>query len=103
MNAIQCLNLAFDADPNAIQSLVANRVPCNQFLADDRFVQVGECQVLNGQHYQVGALGLVNAVLAAEGLPMVASMWGEPDENGRRKLTGFCQYKPEDDGAQAEA
>lgn len=103
MDAVECLNIAFQADPNAVHALVANRVPCNRFLADDRFVVVGQCRVLPDENWQVGALGLVNAVLAASDLPLVASEWSEPDADGHRKLIGFCEYRPEDAGDQPEA
>lgn len=92
MTPVDVLNMAFAADPNAVHTLISNRVPCNQFLADDRFVVVGVCQVLPGEHFQVGAIGLVNAVLSAIGQPLVASQWSEPDSSGHRKLIGFCEY-----------
>jgi hypothetical protein len=93
MNAVEALNMAFKADPNAIHSLMCNRVPCNQFLADDQFVQVDAPPVLPDGNFQVGALGLVNAVLAANGLPLVAAKFSdEKDSEGRSKLLGFCEY-----------
>lgn len=93
MNAVKALNMAFKADPNAIHSLMCNRVPCNQFLADDQFVQVDASPVLPDGNFQVGALGLVNAVLAANGLPLVAAKFSdEKDSEGRAKLLGFCEY-----------
>lgn len=91
---IEVLNMAFKSDPNAIHALLVNRVPCNRFLADDKFVQVDEVPVLGKEYYQVGALGLINAVLAAHGLPLVAAKWSEEiDGDGRHKLVGFCEYK----------
>jgi len=96
MNTIDALNAAFRADPNAIHALMCNRVPCNQFLADDKFVQVDESPVLPDGHFQVGALGLVNAVLAANGLPLVAAkFWDARDAEGRAMLIGFCEYVTE--------
>jgi hypothetical protein len=93
MNAVEALNMAFKVDPNAIHSLMCNRVPCNQFLADDQFVQVDVSPVLPDGNFQVGALGLVNAVLAANGLPLVAAKFSdERDSEGRSKLLGFCEY-----------
>ena len=90
----QVLQNAFDEDPNAIHALVTNRVPCNQALADDVFVVVEESRVLPKGHWQVGALGLVNAILSANELPLVAIKFGEQDQDGRRKLLGFCDYTP---------
>lgn len=92
--ASDALNVAFQADANAVQALVINRVPCNQFLADDQFVIVESPPTLAGQHFQVGALGLVNAVLAASGLPLVALQFSEPDADGVSRLLGFCDYTP---------
>lgn len=106
---VAALNAAFEADPNAIHALVCNRVPCNEALADDPFVVVEAPAPLNTghrltdapqslqmprPHYQVGALGLINAVLAANGLPLIAVKFapieGSPGENS---VVGFCEYK----------
>lgn len=94
MNAVECLNVAFKADPNAIHALIVNRVPCNRSLADDPFIQVDGSPVLPPESFQVGALGLVNGVLSASGLPMVAIQFTDDmDGDGRRKILGFCEYK----------
>jgi hypothetical protein len=46
--------------------------------------------------YSVGALGLLNGVLGALGLPLIASMWSDPvDADGHPKLLGFCEYTPQ--------
>ncbi len=95
--AVAALQSAFEKDPNALHALIVNRVPCNQALADDEFVVVGQPSVLenNNTLFQVGALGLVNAVLAAYHLPLVAIAFDdERDENGRHKVVGFCEYTP---------
>jgi len=95
MNAVEALNVAFKSDPNAIRALMINRVPCNKFLADDQFVQVDEDRNLHGEHFSVGAIGLVNAVLAAHGLPLVAGMWEKhEDESQPKKFVGFCEIRP---------
>lgn len=92
---VDMLNEAFRRDPNAIHALIVNRVPCNQELADDEFVHVDRSPVLLGNHFQVGTLGVVNAVLASLKLPLVASMFSEEtDEDGRIQMIGFCEYKP---------
>ena len=90
---ISALQTAFISDPNAIHALIANRVPCNQLLADDPFVIVDQPQTLSSGNWQVGALGLVNAVLAANGLPLVAAKFSDDqDSDGRSKMLGFCEY-----------
>lgn len=90
--AAECLNTAFAADPNAIHALLVNRVPCSQALADHPHVVVDNPPVIEGQHYSVGALGLVNGVLTANGLPRIGAKF-EPmpsDQEGRFKIVGFC-------------
>lgn len=92
---VDALNGAFAADPGAIHALIVNRVPCNQALADDPFVQVDCPPVLRDGLFQVGAIGLINGVLAAIGLPLAATMFSdEKDSDGRSKLIGFTVYKP---------
>ena len=88
---VECLNSAFAADPNAIHALVVNRVPCNQALADHPHVVVDNPPVIEGQHFSVGALGLVNGILTANGLPRIGVKF-EPmpsDQEGRFKIVGF--------------
>lgn len=63
----ECLQSAFQADPAAMRALMCNRVPCNQALADHPLIV---CRPAGAADYvQVGALGLLNGVLAALGLP----------------------------------
>lgn len=91
--AVECLNTAFAADPNAIHALMVNRVPCNQALADHPDVVVDNPPVIEGQHFSVGALGLVNGILTANGLPRIGVKF-EPmpsDHEGRFKIVGFCE------------
>ena len=95
MNAIEVLQQAFNSDPNAIHSLICNRVPCNETLANDEFIPVEKVQVLENAYFQVGALGLINGILAASNLPLVSLKFSEKDELGRSKVLGFCEYKNE--------
>lgn len=88
---VEILNAAFNSDPGAIRSLMLNRVPCNRMLADDKFVQVYEDRNMHGEHFSVGAIGLINAVLAANGLPLVAGKW-EFSTDKPNKFVGFCEY-----------
>jgi hypothetical protein len=86
---LECLNIAFENDPNAVHALIANRVPCNERLADHPTVEVAASNV-EGLHFNVGALGLINGVLVALGLPKVAMVW---DHSGsRHQFTGFKEY-----------
>ena len=91
--AVATLNRAFAADPAAVHALLCNRVPCNLALADDPTIICGDEAVVPG--FTLGAIGLINGVLADLGLPLVASQWSdEADEQGRRKLVGFQSYEP---------
>lgn len=87
-SVIECMNSAFNADPEAIHALLVNYVPCNADLADHQYIQVGTNLVLE-RGFQVGALGLINGVLQSAGLPLVCSFWSAPGDDGRRKLLGF--------------
>lgn len=96
-----CLNTAFQADPDAIHALTRNRVPCNAALANHPYVVVDANVALNKvedgtlqiEHFSVGAIGLLNGVLTAIGLPRVA--WVIEDGPGnRRTFTGFTEYRP---------
>ena len=86
---------AFNADQNAIYALISNRVPCNESLADDKYVIVGQSKGLSDGNWQVGVMGLVNAVPAANNLPLVAVVFNDGDGlDGEPKMTGFCDYIP---------
>lgn len=90
--ASEVLQAAFEADPQAIHALMVNRVPCNDKLADDPYVFVDESLVAK-KSYCVGALGLINAVLAANDLQLVAIQFSDDkDEENRRSILGFCDY-----------
>lgn len=84
------MNNAFKSDPNAIFTLLHNRIPCNERLADDEFVQVFQHKVLNENSFQVDALSVINAILMSENLPTIVLDWSNnSDENGSHKLLGF--------------
>ena len=89
------LNQAFKDDPAAIQSLLQNRVPCNDALVAHPTVQVTEIATISGEYYAVGALGLVNSVIETIFQKRIAVKFSEPDELGVSKIIGFCEYKKE--------
>ena len=92
---LKTLNTAFEADPNALHSLICNRVPCNTDLAEHPHVIVEESPVLRITGYSVSLLGVLNGVLTACGLPVVAAKFVPPaDLGGRATFVGFCSYKP---------
>lgn len=79
----EVLQDALAKDPKAVTRLISTRIACTEELADDPYVQVG---LSPSGGWQVGALGLINAVLAANNLPLVAAQV----ENN--KVIGFCEY-----------
>lgn len=91
----RALQAAFNADQNAIYALISNRVPCNESLANDEYIIVGQAKGLSNGNWQVGVMGLVNAVLAANNLPLVAVVFNDGDDiDDEPKMTGFCDYIP---------
>jgi hypothetical protein len=90
---IELLNNAFLADKNAIHALMTNKVPCNSELADDPYIIVSTVPVLGNPYGQVSCLGLINGIMAANKLPLVAMKFSNPDEDGKSNLLGFCAYE----------
>lgn len=88
---LSCLNQAYKDDEAAMHALVANRIPCNQQLADHPTIQVSDNKVCAG--FNVGCLGIINGVLAAAGIPLVAAKWVIEEEGKPNKFVGFCEYK----------
>jgi hypothetical protein len=95
---ISCLNEAFAADPLAMRLLLINRVQCNRSLADHPTIVCDDCAPFGlPDQFTLGSLGLVNGVLGALGLPLVASGWSDqPDAEGRHTLLGFRRYQQAD-------
>lgn len=98
---LECLNSAFQADRQAIASLMSNHVPCNQALADHPHVIVDEMPLLsqpdgtpaNQCYWMLHGIGLLNGVLSAMGLPRAAMAFD--DQN---RFTGFVKYKMPEPG-----
>lgn len=85
---IEILNTAFEKDPAAMHALICNRVPCNSTLADDPYVLAERGTYSD----TVGVLGILNAACLALLGDVVAVKFSEPDDTGRRTVTGFCRY-----------
>jgi hypothetical protein len=83
--AIAFLNSLLELDRPAVASLIANRVPCNQALADHETVQV------RAQHggYHVGLLGILNGLFGCDddGIGPIAAVF---DQDGSLQ----CFSKP---------
>lgn len=90
--SVELMNRLFRTDPNAVHALLINRVPCNEEFSNDPDVPVDNVRVFSDPMYQVGALGLINGILSANGQPMIAVMWSERDADGCSKMIGFCEY-----------
>lgn len=89
--AIEVLNSAFQADPEAIHALIANRLPCNQELIDHPDVVVDESRAVPAG-YLVGPLGLINGILGRLGAPLVAIAWEDPSGDSPGRCRGFCRH-----------
>lgn len=93
---VEVLQSAYDADPAAIHALICNRVPCNNALADHPTVVVDANRVAVGESYAVGLLGVLNGVCTALTDKRVAVHFSEAaDEEGCRRILGFCEYNHE--------
>lgn len=90
-NVLKCLNSAYKADPNAISTMLINVVPCNQKLIAHPDVIV-ETDIGPNRMATVRALGLINGVLTAAGLPRIATKWSDTKgKNGRYDFVGFVK------------
>ena len=81
-DAIEVLNSALNADPEAINVLISTRIACNMKMGQEPFVQVGTDKEFQGN--LLGALGLINGVLKAKDPNFVSAII---DKNG--KITHF--------------
>jgi len=86
---VEFLNQLLEADRPAVAALIANRVPCNQVLADHPTVQVG---VVHGG-FSVGMLGIINGLFGTypDGFGCIAAWY---DEN--KDLVGFSLLPEEE-------
>lgn len=92
---IDMLNNAFKSDPNAVHALIFNRIPCNRALANDPCVNVDLALVLEQEHFQVSCLGLINGIMRANNMPLIAAKFSEKNKDGRSMFLGFCEYTGE--------
>jgi hypothetical protein len=85
---LDLLNQAFKSDPNAIYSIMTNRVPCNEKLADDLHIIVNQTNVSPLGNFTVSGIGLIAGILSCLNLPLVALKYSD-----RGELLGFCEYE----------
>ncbi len=83
-HAVDVLNRAVRADPDAVAELVCARVPCNLSLAKDPTIQVHADG--DGGTYRAGLLGIVNGIFGVD-----SDGWGPITAkfDDRGKLEGF--------------
>lgn len=98
---LEVMNRGYEEDPNAIHSLICNRVPCNTKLAEDKTIVVDDISKLLYQEEpcpQVGLLGIINGILDEAGSDelLVGVFQDLPTNPPRRILTGFGLRKKED-------
>jgi predicted aldo/keto reductase-like oxidoreductase len=90
---VKMLNDAYDNDPEAIQALLCNFVPCNKLTADHEHIQVELNNVLEKESFRLSALGLLNGVLHKLFNEIVCVKFGDKEDNfGRRKIIGFKRH-----------
>jgi hypothetical protein len=91
---VDSFNEAFKHQPAALRALLFNRVPC-WFPPEDKSTLVLDSIDPDGTQW-LGALGLVNGVLEALGLPRMAARWSPVpgDCKGKYSMTGFQVYEP---------
>lgn len=75
-NVLKCLNSTFRDDPNAIQALINNKIPCRVSLADNPYI-ICEDLYKDYSGFRVGPLGIINGVLKSLGLELVCAEYGE--------------------------
>ena len=86
--AVALLNEAFEADPEAILTLIRNKVPCNSELADHPQIVVGENNDLVGgdSMFMVSAFGLLTGTVERLTGYRVAQKWGKTSDTKRGSL-----------------
>ena len=84
-HAVDVLNRAFEADPEAVQLLIENRVNCNKQLADDHTIQVGQ---VADKTWEVGMLGIINGIFGVDvsGWGYIAAMYNDGNLVGFKVL-----------------
>jgi len=95
MNTIlDMLNDAFKADPGAIHTLLINRVPCNEKLADDPHFFAVKLNVADQSVYFTNGLELINTIMNLLGYPLIDVEFSEDlDSFGRKIILGLKERK----------
>jgi hypothetical protein len=89
--ALRVLNEAHSSDPAAMHSMVNQRVPCNELLADHPTIQVGTNRLGDTDKFDVGMVGIINGILeAATGKRLAVAI----SDDGEGCVVGFVPYTP---------
>lgn len=92
---IDALNSALEADPEAVRTLIATRIPCNAKLADHPMIVCGD----EDGKLTVGPLGFLNGALEAAGLGRIAAQIEplpvEESDIDRPRVVKFIPYNRE--------
>ena len=90
---VEVLNRALEADPEAIRALFNQRTPCNQQLADDPTIQVGDPgEFASCMGTSIGLLGLINGFFGVDedtGYGAIAAHFVRWETDGRLTLERF--------------
>lgn len=91
---LRTLQSAFEADPNAMRSLVVNRVPCNQAIADHPSIVVAETPLaIPGRHFEVGMVGVIVGLMCDAGCRRVIGWkFDEPEPNAEDRSLKFSGF-----------
>ena len=90
---LRTLQSAFDADPSAMRSLVVNRVPCNQELADHPSIVVSDVPIPGPPRFEVGLIGVIVGLMCDAGCRRVVGWkFDKPAEDSPdlAKFLGFA-------------
>lgn len=87
---LECLNTALSADRAAVEALCRYRVECSDQLSRHPLVVVGND---DSGELSLRLVGLLNGVLSALDMPLVAENWEEVDGKPARLLK-FVRYTP---------
>ena len=90
---VELLNNAFKKDPAVIRAFMCNHIPCNEEFANDEHIVVEMDRNIDGIFFNATVLGLINGVLSANNLPLIAAKW-EYNEDKPNKFLGFQEYIP---------
>jgi len=91
---VRVLNRAFELDPNAVHSLICNRVPCNAELAQESGFSAMRPTALLGTErlcHQIGITNILDGLTDALGIPRIVVIFDEGPEHP--ELVGFAVAK----------